>query len=330
MWRQPLLLLLILPTSLAWIPFSSFSLVPPPRKVSSTTASESVVRTYEHDGWTLSYRFKPATKGYESADPLLLVHPVGVGLSSWFWEKLNVGPATYAVDLIGCGKRNGGDVWNPEERGLSIPLGWVQACEALMQQEGQKAFWRPTKRYNVVVQGGLAPVGVLLAARNPSTVERLILTSPPTWKDITTAVPESELEKNYNFLRSKALGGAAFAVLESRLAVETFSNLFLFDKPCGREWLDRVAYDTMPEARPPVQAFNAGFCMHRSYETELRELTQPVLVLEGREDKNRLEGRQEYAQKMPDCTNRIIPGKNVLPWESPDRTADEIREFCGY
>jgi hypothetical protein len=165
-------------------------------------------------------------------------------MSSWFLQRFmeawsedsndNGGaghhPAMYAVDLIGCGAQHGADMWDPNERGLFIPLDWVKACEALMAQElggltttvttkesasassvsilsslfsggagtSSSSSSSSSRHYNVVVQGGLAPVGVLLASRNPQTVQRLVLTSPPTWHEMVTPVPQRELAMNYN------------------------------------------------------------------------------------------------------------------------------------
>ena len=117
----------------------------------------------------------------------------------------------------------------------------------------------------VISQGGLAPVGIMLAKRNPMQVETLMLTSPPTYKDITTAVPEAELQRNYNFLCSPVLGGLAFALLESRGLIQFFSNAFLFQGKCDEEWLDETQRELCVEARTPVQAFNAGLLQHRSF-----------------------------------------------------------------
>ena len=55
----------------------------------------------------------------------------------------------------GCGDS---DAWNPSQEGLFIPLDWVRGLEALWSQEIQRECV-------VVVQGGLGPVGVQLAAR---------------------------------------------------------------------------------------------------------------------------------------------------------------------
>ena len=296
---------------------------------SSTENQQQIeIRSYEYDGWNLKYRYQPAAPGYENDSPLLLIHPVGIGLSSWFWTKImsnyenNNGPAIYAPNLIGCGISEGGDPWDPDERGLSFPLGWVKGCEALMtavrDANGNERKWK------VVSQGGLAPVGVMLAYRNPNSVEILVLTSPPTWDDMTTPVPENELETNYNFLKSKILGNLAFKLLESRGAIEFFSNTFLFSDPCDAAWLDNAVYELCVEARPPVMAFNAGFCLHRSFEEELTTIDQLTLILSGIGDKR---DRKEYVVKMKACQIQKLPGTNVLPWESPTDFVEAIRSL---
>jgi pimeloyl-ACP methyl ester carboxylesterase len=314
--------------------------VPVPSPVPSPSVS---IKSYQHKDWKLTYRYKPASPGFEDESPLLLIHPVGIGLSSWFWERVMdawTGPAVYAPNLIGCGVQEGSDPWVPsdQERGLTFPLGWVQGCETLMQDaesslessaSGALPFYLSQKKdavtFTVVAQGGLAPVGVLLASRNPNTVGKLILTSPPRWKDMTTAVPQAELDRNYNFLRSPIWGKLAFSVLESRKAVEFFSNRFLFREPCDDEWLEKGGNESCVEARPPVMAFNAGFCNPRSFEEELLALEQPTLVLGGEADKRQ---RQEYTEKMKECILvKNIPGLNVLPWESPELVAEAIRNF---
>jgi pimeloyl-ACP methyl ester carboxylesterase len=296
---------------------------------------------YDYDGWKLTYRYKAAEKGFEKDSPILLIHPVGIGLSSWFWELFMDswrGPAVYAVDLIGCGIAEGGDAWDPDERGLSFPLGWAKGCEALLQQKilpaRGKQFSSPflsrgkmSQQCTVVAQGGLATVGVVLAARNPDTVDRLVLTSPPTWKDMTTAIPEAELERNYNLLRSPILGNLAFNFLESRWALEFFCNAFLFADKCDDLWIDRVLEEACKAARPPVQALNSGFCNHRSFEEELRSLSQPTLLLQGSEDTTRKDKRDEYVSEMRDATLQTIPGLNVLPWESATDVCKAILKF---
>jgi pimeloyl-ACP methyl ester carboxylesterase len=280
---------------------------------------------YEHDGWRLAFRHKPAAPGREADPPLLLVHPVGIGLSGWFWDRFIdawQGGELFAPDLIGCGES---DAWRPEERGLFLPLDWARGCAALWRTRIQ----RPCV---VIAQGGLAPVGVLLAARESDdwsgtrSVSHLVLTAPPTWTDITTAVPEPELRRNYNGLRS-ALGRAAIELIESRAAIRFFSDLFLFEGKCDGAWLDHASSGCSAAVREPVYAFNAGLLQHRSYENELTELQQPTLVLAGRADTRR-ERRAGYAGRMRSCELRTLPGSNVMPWEAPRETCDAVAEFA--
>jgi pimeloyl-ACP methyl ester carboxylesterase len=158
----------------------------------------------------------------------------------------------------------------------------------------------------------------MLAARNPNLVSNLILSSPPSWKDMTTAIPESDLQRNYHFLSSSLWGNLAFSILETKVAIKFFSNAFLFRHKCDEAWLHHALAEVTPLARPPVQVFNAGFLNHRSYEEELTTLiTQPTLILSGTDDPRRVSQRDGYQQYMKHCQLETIPGKNVLAWESP-------------
>lgn len=241
------------------------------------------------------------------------------------------GPALYAPNLIGCGISEGSDAWDPQKRGLSFPLGWAQGCEALMNEISSSSsplsglpFFGKARKWTIMSQGGLAPVAVLMAARNPDRIEKLVLASPPTWKDMTSAVPEKELARNYEFLKNPVWGRLAFRLLESRGAIEFFSNQFLFSKPCDAAWLDKAEQELGLEARPPVISFNAGFCQHRSYEEELRTLPQSTLILAGSNDKR---PREDYSRYMKDCRMEVLSGLNVLPWESPNETAQALKSF---
>ena len=117
----------------------------------SALLSAPALNFYIHDGWRLAFRHRPAAKGHEQDAPLLLIHPVGVGLSAWFWERMMDrwdGGAVYAPDLIGCGAS---DEWAPDERGMFLPLDWSRGVEALWRQHVRQPCV-------VVAQGGLAPV----------------------------------------------------------------------------------------------------------------------------------------------------------------------------
>lgn len=318
-----------------------------------TDGGDVTTEKYQHKEFTLTYLHKAAASGREGDRPVVLIHPVGIGLSSWFWGRVmdsyDDNPPLYAPDLIGCGLDHGADSWDPEERGLFFPLSWAEGVETLLEKvvmprweeirpqsspsgifdifSGDKG--RGRGKCLVVAQGGLAPVGILLAHRNPAHVAHLMLTSPPSYEDVTTAVPERELQRNYNFLRSPTLGRLAFSMLEWRAVIRFFSDLFLFQGACDERWLDEAQREICVEARTPVQAFNAGLLQHRSFARELKELTQAVLVASGEGDK-RVSGRRPYQSELKHCTLATVEGGcNVLPWETPAAVVDLIKEL-GY
>jgi pimeloyl-ACP methyl ester carboxylesterase len=290
----------------------------------STKLHETRIESYTYKDWNLTYRYKEAAKAKgqgltKQQLPLVLIHPVGIGLDSWFWEKIMNEwneSSVYAPDLIGCGTQNGGDAWNPSQKALSFPLGWAQGIEPLLPPQG----------CTVVVQGGLAPVGVILAARNPTLVQKLVLCSPPTYNDMTTAIPESDLQRNFQFLTNPFTANPAFGLLESEWALRFFSNTFLFSNPCDTEWVDRAMATVSPELRTPVAAFNAGLLNHRSFEEELVSVvTQPTLILSGEDDKR---DRQEYVDSMTNCEwQKLSDCCNVLPWEDPEQVCQALYDF---
>lgn len=323
-----------------------------------TSSSSSSLRLYEYKGRKISYRHKPASPGYEAASPLLLVHPVGIGLSSWFWSKFFEvwkGAELYAPDLIGCGLENGGDAWDPNDQGSVLPLTWVKVLEAMVQnkillpdaqpEEKRRGLMKRFRKSKdtatealkpkscvVVAQGGLAPIGVMLASRNPEEIiSKLVLTSPPIWNVMTTAFPEYETESNYDFFRSP-LGNLLFNVLQQPWAVRFFSDQFLFEDKCDDLWVKLASSKeaTTSEARLPVIVSNSGFLNLRSYEDDLVNLEQPTLVVSGADDAARAEQRLPYGKRMKFCTLTSTEGKNVLPWESPEEVCDAIEAFLSY
>ena len=86
------------------------------------------------------------------------------------------------------------------------------------------------------------------------------------------------------------------------------------------KWMQRcLAECQYQEARPPIQAFNAGLMQHRSYLDELTSLTVPTTIVQGKGDVNRIPLRENYATEMKNCQLVTLPrGLNVLPWECPD------------
>lgn len=283
-------------------------------------------RVFSYDGWQCSYRHKKPASSSTAVPPVLLIHPIGIGMSSWFWEPLMAAledHEVFAPDLLGCGAS---EAWDPSERGLFIPLDYVRQAEELWRQE----IGRPCV---VVTQGGLAPVGVSLATRATDTwdgaraVSHLVMCSPPTWRDMAAGTPRDAVVRNYD-LWTGPLGRGGYGVLRRRRFVQFFSNSFLFAGKPDDVWLERCCDEALEPAKEhPVFAFNAGVVGARGLYDELVSLSQPTLLCEGAKD-GRVKQRDAYVENVRDCGRvRIADSLNVLPWETPLATANAITSF---
>ena len=259
----------------------------------------------------------------------LQVHPVGIGLSSWFWDRFIgewSGGAVFTIDLIGCGDS---DPWEPADEGMFVPLDWVRAIEALWREQiGRKCV--------VVVQGGLAPVGVQLAARRTSefngadAVGGLVLASPPTFEAMRQGLDQEQVAKNWRWLTSPP-GQASYYLLRLRAFVSFFSNLFLFRDRADEEFVQRACRGATIEARWPVFAFNSGLVIAKGFADEIETIAGEglkVMILSGSDDGRTAKREASALSLIPSCQLVRIAGKNVLPWESARDTAAAILDMA--
>jgi len=290
---------------------------------------------YQHEGYTLTYRHKPAEPGQSYFYPtLLLVHGIGVGQSSWFWEKIfeRYPGEIIAPDLIGCGLENGGDPWGPAKRNLQVPLSWVQGIERLMQNKG----FNQMHRCVVVAQNGVAPIGIKLATRNEGAVSHLVLLSPPCWERLTTEFTTEDERRRRHMDNMGPPADFYFNYLESKVGYRLKIREFFKSPPEDRYVNIATAKErTTKEARNPIISYNSGDLFHRSFEEDLKRLQQPTLIVAGSADKivkNKQRpgfGLAPYSTKMSNEMTSIIDGKVMLPWESPDDVMKELRTFLG-
>ena len=99
-----------------------------------------------------------------------------------------------------------------------------------------------------------------------------------------------------------------------------------------QEWLDQLQESADSSTRWAVFAFLAGF-WRRNYHKELRELHLPVLALVGesasgisRSGAHQRPKLADYGAAIDGLSSRVIPGGNVLPYES-SATAAAIDEW---
>ncbi|HEY9873890.1 MAG TPA: alpha/beta hydrolase [Candidatus Obscuribacterales bacterium] len=265
--------------------------------------------------------------------PLLLIHPIGVGLSRHFWQrfcdewvKTGCGNPIYNPDLLGCGDSDMPHV-------AYTPHDWAEQLQHFLQTVVQKPVI-------LVVQGALLPVAIALVQlqTEPNWIRGLALSGPPTWQLITKKTPSWRQRLTWNVLFDSPLGAAFYRYARRTQFLRSFSirQLFAEAEAVDSEWLDRLVEGaTNPASRYAVFSFLAGF-WRQDYQEAIASITQPTLVVMGDkassisrtgEGETPDERLANYLKYLPKGEGIKIPGRNVMPYESTAEFVQAIAPF---
>lgn len=309
-------------------------------QVSPTTDNMTVPPTqfYTWRNYRCAYEVHtPAHPNVDDCTPLLLIHPIGVGLSRHFWRRfcrewLKAGRCNpiYKPDLLGCGESDMPHV-------AYTPTDWAQQLQHFVQTVVQKPVI-------VVVQGALLPVAIALvhlqadAPKNATSLIRgLVLAGPPAWAVITENSPTWQQRVIWNILNSPA-GDAFYRYARRRQFLRSFSTreLFADDSSVDAEWLDTLENGAKNSAsRHAVFSFLAGF-WRQNYKEAIAAISQPTLVVVGdtassisQEGKGETPDQRlaDYLEYLPKGRGQKMLGRNVLPYESTAEFVAAIAPF---
>lgn len=260
--------------------------------------------------------------------PLLLIHPIGVGLSRHFWHrfcgewlKTHCNPI-YNPDLLGCGESD-------MPRAAYTPIDWAQQLQHFLETVVQKPVV-------IVVQGALLPVAIALTHLQPSMIRGLVLAGPPAWAVITDDSTRQQ-RLVWNLLDSP-LGNGFYRYARRQQFLSSFSirQLFADANSVDAEWLDTLKAGAANSAsRYAVFSFLAGFWRH-DYKDEIAAISQPTLVVVGDKASSISQaGKAEtpdqrladYLEYLPNGHGVKVTGRNVLPFESTTEFVAAIAPF---
>lgn len=264
--------------------------------------------------------------------PLLLIHPIGVGLSRHFWQrfcdawyKTGRGNPIYNPDLLGCGDSDMPHV-------AYTPADWAEQLQRFLQVVVQKPVI-------LVVQGASLPVAIELVKlqTQPNLIHGLVLSGPPAWAVITKPSVTWQQRIRWNILDSP-LGSAFYRYARRQQFLRSFSTkqLFADAESVDAEWLDTLEQGAInPDSRHAVFAFLAGF-WRENYQEGIASINQPTLVVVGDKASSiSQEGKTEtpdqriatYLRYLPKGKGVKISGCNVLPYESTAEFVVVTAEF---
>ncbi|MGG6293717.1 alpha/beta fold hydrolase [Leptolyngbya sp. AN02str] len=287
------------------------------------------MKLYKWQGYNCAYDCITPPTGEPSGPPLLLIHPIGVGLSRWFWERFikawyesgqrNV---IYNPDLLGCGDSD-------LPRIAYQPDDWGQQLQKLVTEVIQEPVV-------LVSQGALFPVALSCASLFPDHVKAIALSGPPAWRLMTNPTQPPQQKVVWN-LFDTPLGSAFYQYARRRKFLESFSERQLFGNPVqiDENWLDHLQKDSEKAAtRHAVFAFLAGF-WRQDYQQAIESLMCPTLTVFGEKASSVTKGYSEsaeqrlaeYLEHLPHGEGCLIPGRNVLPYESTEAFVNATRSF---
>ena len=259
---------------------------------------------------------------------LLLIHPIGVGLSSRFWDrfvgcwqKTDCSAELIAPDLLGCGSA-------PCPAMPLTPDDWAEPLITLIRERARGPAV-------LVSQGASLPIALSIASKAPELVSALVAISPPGWSLLTQEFAASKADFLWRCLFEGPIGNLFYRYARRERFLDSFSkkNLFAKAEAVDKEWLEMLKKGSRSlETRWAVYSFLAGF-WRRDWEPQLTGLEIPIQILFG-EDATGIgssrtwddldERLSTYRGKLPQACISTIPGRNVLPYESTEACANSI------
>ncbi|MEL6261603.1 MAG: alpha/beta hydrolase [Cyanobacteria bacterium J06626_6] len=288
----------------------------------------------------------------DQSPSLLLIHPIGVGLSRTFWapfiqqwRKAGGPQSIYNLDLLGCGE-------SEMPRRSYRPQDWAEQVGYFIEQVVRGPVV-------LVVQGALLPVAVELMDLSAETlVKGLVLSGPPAWPLITTPTAAWKTALAWQLFTSP-LGNAFYRYARRSQFLKSFSERQLFERPedVTDDWLKMLAVGSRDmDSRYAVFSFLAGF-WRQDYAGAIARIQQPVLIAmgeaattidraiaqkeaekeAGQAEAIQAEGKrtpeanqkrlQDYLDHFPRAQGVSLPGRNVLPYESTDEFVAAVTSF---
>ena len=262
---------------------------------------------------------------------LLLIHPVGVGLSSRFWNRFircwqhdDTETVLLAPDLIGCGSAEC-------RRDPLTPNDWALPLAEILRDRNEGPAV-------LVAQGTTLPIALALLEKAPELVCGLVAISPPGWRVLRETFPIKRSRLLWRLLFQGPIGNLFYRYARRRKFLKSFSqkNLFAQAEAVDEEWLDALNDGSRDmNSRWAVYSFLAGF-WRRNWEPQLTNLTLPLQMVFGSSAtgigrSSRWDDIDQrlvtYRRKLPNAVIETIPGKNVLPYESTEHCVNSVRNW---
>ena len=210
--------------------------------------------------------------------PIVFVHGIGAGSSSFMWRKnfdvLASNFQVYALDLLGFGFSD-----KPAAAPYSAKLYVELLSDFIRDVVGPPA--------NVVASSLGAAYAVQAAEEHPELVNAMILNAPAGYATLNTR-PGMAGAAFYGLLQSPVLGTSFYNVMASERSIRDYAQRTLFydyKRVTDRLVSNLYATSHQPGAQHVIAAFLSGY-LNIDMSAAFSRLDQPVVLVWGKQDLN--------------------------------------------
>jgi pimeloyl-ACP methyl ester carboxylesterase len=281
-----------------------------------TTALGGQARLFEWKYGKVFYK----TSGPETPRPLVFVHGIGAGSSSFMWRKnfdvLAQDFSVYALDLLGFGF---------SEKPASAPYSADLYVELITD------FIREVSGYpaNIIASSLGAAYAVRVADEHPELIRSLVLNAPAGADSFRTR-PGMAGAAFYGLLQSPVLGTSFHNVMASERSIRDYARTRLFYD--HRRVTDRLVahlYATSHQAgaQHAIAAFLAGY-LNTDMRGAFSRLAQPSILVWGKQDiTTPIENAAALSRLNPRTRVEVFDYCRMMPeQEHPERFNTLVRE----
>ena len=211
-----------------------------------------------------------------SGQPLIFIHGIGAGSTSFMWRKnfdaLAEDFHVYALDLLGFGFSD-----KPATAPYSADLYTELIADFIREVAKAPA--------NIISNSLTGAFAVRVADEHPELVRSLILIAP-TGADTLRARPGMTGAAFYGLLQSPVLGTSFYNVMSSERSIRDYARRHLFYDPArvtNRLVTQLYAASHQEGAQHAVSAFLSGF-LNADARDAFARLNQPVTLVWGKQD----------------------------------------------
>jgi pimeloyl-ACP methyl ester carboxylesterase len=217
------------------------------------------------------------TAGTEnSGPPLVFIHGVGAGASSFMWRKnfddLARDFRVYALDLLGFGFSD-----KPASASYSADLYVELITDFIREVSGYPV--------NIIASSLGAAYAIRVADEHPELVNSMVLNAP-AGSDALNRRPGMAGAAFYGLLQSPVLGTSFYNVMASERSIRDYARDNLFydhHRVTDRFVANLYATSHQAGAQHAIAAFLAGY-LNTDTQSPFSRLTQPVVLVWGKQD----------------------------------------------